>query len=97
MSSIGTDCMLCGQVALAGSVVVGDGAVLGGRVGVADHLSIGAGAVVGRRFGGRHQRSSRRRLSWLPAVPRQEAMENLKLMRRVETFSMRSEENEAAH
>jgi UDP-3-O-[3-hydroxymyristoyl] glucosamine N-acyltransferase len=41
------DCLLCGQVGLAGGVIVGDGAVLGGRVGVADHLKIGAWAVVG--------------------------------------------------
>src|SRR6516162_7213787 len=43
---IGTDCLLCGQVGLAGGVSIGDGAVLGGRVGVADHLKIGAWAVV---------------------------------------------------
>jgi UDP-3-O-[3-hydroxymyristoyl] glucosamine N-acyltransferase LpxD len=44
---IGMDCLLCGQVGLAGGVMIGDGAVLGGRVGVADHLTIGAWAVVG--------------------------------------------------
>lgn len=43
---IGRSCILCGQVGLAGSVIVGDGATLGGKVGVRDHLTIGAGAKV---------------------------------------------------
>ena len=38
---IGMDCLLCGQVGLAGGAIVGDGAVLGGRVAVADHLKTG--------------------------------------------------------
>jgi UDP-3-O-[3-hydroxymyristoyl] glucosamine N-acyltransferase len=41
---IGRCCLLAGQVALAGSVTVGDGARLGGGVGVRDQVTIGAGA-----------------------------------------------------
>lgn len=44
---IGRDCLLCGQVGLAGSVVVGDRVVLGGQVGVSDNLEIGSDVVAG--------------------------------------------------
>ena len=83
---IGTDCMLCGQVALAGSVVVGDRAVLGGRVAVADHLRIGAGAVVGGGSGVGTNVPPGAIYLGTPAVPRAEAMENLKLIRRIRRF-----------
>jgi UDP-3-O-[3-hydroxymyristoyl] glucosamine N-acyltransferase len=42
---IGTDCLLCGQVGLAGSVKVGDRVVLGGQVGVSDNITIGSDVV----------------------------------------------------
>jgi len=80
---IGTDCVLCGQVGLAGGVIIGDGAVLGGRVGVADHLKIGAWAVVGGAACVGTNIPAGGVYAGYPAVPRAEAMENLKLMRRV--------------
>jgi UDP-3-O-[3-hydroxymyristoyl] glucosamine N-acyltransferase len=83
---IGTDCMLCGQVALAGSVVVGDRAVLGGRAAVADHLKIGVGAVVGGgSLVGTNVPAGAVYLG-VPAVPRAEALDNLKLMHRIRRF-----------
>jgi UDP-3-O-[3-hydroxymyristoyl] glucosamine N-acyltransferase len=45
--SIGTDCLLCGLVGLAGSVHVGNHVVLGGQVGVTDNISIGDGVIAG--------------------------------------------------
>ncbi len=80
---IGVDCLLCGQVGLAGGVIVGDGAVLGGRVGVADHLKIGAWAVVAAAACVGTNVPAGAVYAGYPAVPRAEAMENLKLMRRV--------------
>ena len=80
---IGMDCLLCGQVGLAGGVIIGDGAVLGGRVGVADHLRIGAWAVVGAAACVGTNVPDGGVYAGYPAVPRAEAMENLKLMRRV--------------
>ncbi|PWJ20382.1 UDP-3-O-(3-hydroxymyristoyl)glucosamine N-acyltransferase [Jannaschia seohaensis] len=44
---IGEDCLLCGQVGLAGSSVVGDRVVLGGQVGVNDNITIGDDVVAG--------------------------------------------------
>jgi UDP-3-O-[3-hydroxymyristoyl] glucosamine N-acyltransferase len=80
---IGTDCLLCGQVGLAGGVVIGNGAVLGGRVGVADHLRIGDWAVVAAAACVATNVPAGAVYAGYPAVPRAEAMENLKLMRRV--------------
>ena len=80
---IGMDCLLCGQVGLAGGVIIGDGAVLGGRVGVADHLKIGAWAVVAAAACVGTNVPAGAVYAGYPAVPRAEAMENLKLMRRL--------------
>jgi UDP-3-O-[3-hydroxymyristoyl] glucosamine N-acyltransferase len=38
---IGRDCLICGQVGFAGSVVMGDRVVLGGKCGVSDNITIG--------------------------------------------------------
>jgi UDP-3-O-[3-hydroxymyristoyl] glucosamine N-acyltransferase len=83
---IGVDCLLCGGVALAGSVEVGDRAVLGGRVAVADHLKIGAGAVVGGGSGVGTNVPPGAVYLGFPAVPRDEAIENLKLTHRIRRF-----------
>src|ERR1043165_2503002 len=46
---VGRGCLLCGQVALAGSVTLEDGVVLAGSVAVADGYTVGAGAVIAGR------------------------------------------------
>jgi UDP-3-O-[3-hydroxymyristoyl] glucosamine N-acyltransferase len=89
---VGMDCLLCGQVGLAGGVTIGDGVVLGGRVGVADHLKIGAWAVVGAAACIGTNVPAGAVYAGYPAVPRAEAMENLKLMRRVRRLVARQSE-----
>jgi UDP-3-O-[3-hydroxymyristoyl] glucosamine N-acyltransferase len=44
---IGSFCIICGQVGIAGSTTIEDGVVLGGQVGVADHLVICKGVRIG--------------------------------------------------
>ena len=44
--TLGRNCVLAGQVGIAGSVTVEDGVQFGGRSGVAEHLHVGAGARV---------------------------------------------------
>jgi UDP-3-O-[3-hydroxymyristoyl] glucosamine N-acyltransferase len=44
---IGEDCLLCGQVGLAGGITMGDRVVLGGQVGVSDNITIGDDVVAG--------------------------------------------------
>lgn len=43
---IGEDCIICGQVGMAGTTVLGNRVTLAGQVGIAGHLTIGDGAVV---------------------------------------------------
>lgn len=42
---IGSLCLLCAQVGIAGSTKVGDRVVLGGKAGVADHVEIGSDVI----------------------------------------------------
>jgi UDP-3-O-[3-hydroxymyristoyl] glucosamine N-acyltransferase len=44
---IGKFCVLCAQVGISGSCILGDGVILAGKVGVADHLKIASGVRVG--------------------------------------------------
>lgn len=44
---IGRHCVIAGQVAIAGSVVIGDWCQVGGGTCIADHLTVGAGARIG--------------------------------------------------
>lgn len=48
---IGSYCIVCAQVGIAGSATIEDGVVLGGGVGVADHVTISSGIRVGGHSG----------------------------------------------
>jgi UDP-3-O-[3-hydroxymyristoyl] glucosamine N-acyltransferase len=45
--SIGRDCLLCGQVGIAGSSRIGDRVTLGGQVGVSDNIFVGDDVIAG--------------------------------------------------
>ncbi len=89
---IGADCMLCGQVGIAGGAVIGDGVVLGGRSAVADHLHVGAWAVIGGAACVGTNVPAGAVYAGIPAVPRAEALENLKAMRRMRRMVARLDE-----
>ncbi|MDO5606693.1 MAG: UDP-3-O-(3-hydroxymyristoyl)glucosamine N-acyltransferase [Paracoccus sp. (in: a-proteobacteria)] len=44
---IGEDCMICGQVGIAGSSVIGNRVVLAGQCGVSDNITIGDDVIAG--------------------------------------------------
>jgi UDP-3-O-[3-hydroxymyristoyl] glucosamine N-acyltransferase len=44
---VGRDCLLCGQVGIAGSARIGDRVVLGGQCGVNDNISVGDDVIAG--------------------------------------------------
>ncbi len=46
-TTIGRNCLLCGQTGIAGSVQIGDNVVLAGQTGVSDNISIGDGVITG--------------------------------------------------
>lgn len=50
-NEIGEHCILCGQVAIAGSCIVEDYVILGGNVGLADHCHMGKGSRAGAKTG----------------------------------------------
>lgn len=45
--TVGEDCLLCGQVGVAGSSTIGDRVVLAGQVGVSDNIEIGDDVIAG--------------------------------------------------
>lgn len=71
---VGEDCLLSGQVGLAGSVRVGNRVVLAGQVGVADHLTIGDDAVVGGGSGLWKDVEPKQVVAGYPALPKTEAL-----------------------
>jgi UDP-3-O-[3-hydroxymyristoyl] glucosamine N-acyltransferase len=48
---LGRQCVLSGQVGIAGSTVLGDGVMVGGQAAISDHLTIGAGARIAGKSG----------------------------------------------
>jgi UDP-3-O-[3-hydroxymyristoyl] glucosamine N-acyltransferase len=69
---LGRSCVLCGQVGLSGSTIVGDGVQFGAKAGVADHVSIGAGAQVMAASGVMHDIPAGEAWGGAPAVPRRQ-------------------------
>lgn len=81
--TIGRNCIICGQVGLAGSVTIGDGVTLAGQAGVADHLSIGEGATIGGGSGVMHDLPGGHAYSGLPAQPHRQHLRLLSALRRL--------------
>ena len=80
---IGTNCMLCGHVGIAGSTVIGDRVVLAGKVGVADHVKIGNDAVVAANSGVGTDIPAKAVYMGYPAVPRDRAFDQYKGLARL--------------
>jgi UDP-3-O-[3-hydroxymyristoyl] glucosamine N-acyltransferase len=74
---IGEDCLIAGQVGIAGSCYIGNRVVLGGQVGIADHLSIGDDTVVMASAGVGRDLASGMVVGGTPAIPRQQFLEQL--------------------
>lgn len=80
---VGANCLLCAQVGVAGSAVIGDRVVLGGQGGVADHVRIGDDVVAGARAGVASDVRSGSVLLGAPAIPRDEALAMMLAQRRL--------------
>ena len=83
---IGENCMICGQVGIAGSCVIGDRVVLAGQVGVADHLKIGSDVVVGGGSGVASNLADREVYLGLPAIKKKDFVNQVLMLRRLETM-----------
>lgn len=80
---VGENCMICGQVGIAGSTVIGDRVVLAGQAGIADHIKIGSDAVVGAGSGVGTNIKSGMVVLGSPAMPKSKATEVFLNMRRL--------------
>jgi UDP-3-O-[3-hydroxymyristoyl] glucosamine N-acyltransferase len=66
---LGRNCIICGQVGIAGSTIVGDGVMMGGQVGVSDHLTIGSGVRIAAKSGVMRDVEAGMTVGGFPAVP----------------------------
>jgi len=83
---IGENCMICGQVGIAGSSTIGDRVVLAGQVGVADHLKIGNDVVVGGGAGVASNLSDCEIYLGMPAIKKKDFVNQILSLRRMETM-----------
>ncbi|MGE4219627.1 MAG: UDP-3-O-(3-hydroxymyristoyl)glucosamine N-acyltransferase [Alphaproteobacteria bacterium] len=83
---VGENCMLCGQVGIAGSAKIGNRVVLAGQVGVADHVSIGDDSVVGGGSGVGQNVPPKSVVIGYPALPRAEKIEEYMYLKRLRTM-----------
>ena len=80
---IGRACLLVGQVALAGSCVLGDGVVLAGNAGVADHIVVGDGVVAGTRATITEDVGPGQKVLGFPARPMRDEMKSMSVYRKL--------------
>ena len=80
---IGQDCLICGQVGMAGSARVGDRVVLGGQCGVSDNIVIGADVVAAGATKIYSNVPPGRMLMGAPAVKMETHVEMYKALRRL--------------
>jgi UDP-3-O-[3-hydroxymyristoyl] glucosamine N-acyltransferase len=83
---IGENCLICGMVGISGSVKIGDRVVLGGGVGIADHVTIGSDAVVAGGSGVASNIPPKAVMAGYPAVPRERAFEQVRLLGRLRSL-----------
>jgi len=94
--AIGSDCILVGQVGVAGSVKMGRGVVLGGQVGVRDNTIIGDGVQVAGQSGISGHLPSGTKWFGSPAVPADEYFKIVKAQRKLpELVAQLRKEDEA--
>ena len=95
-TTVGENCLIAGQVGVAGSCRIGDRVVMGGKVGIADHIDVGDDAIL--TAGSRIARDvpPKSVMIGYPAVPREQAIEQLlginrlgRMQRTLETLERR--------
>lgn len=82
-NKIGHNCVLCGQIGLAGSCELGDFVVAGGQVGFADHLKIGSGAQIAAQSGVMRDVEPRQVVMGSPASPVKEYLRQVATLKKL--------------
>ncbi|MEM8693040.1 MAG: UDP-3-O-(3-hydroxymyristoyl)glucosamine N-acyltransferase [Pseudomonadota bacterium] len=80
---VGRDCLLCGQVGVAGSAVIGNNVVMGGQAGVGDNITIGDRVVLGGATKAMTSVPAGRVMLGYPATKMQTQVESYKALRRL--------------
>ena len=91
---IGRDCLLCGQVGIAGSARIGDRVVLGGQCGVNDNIFVGNDVIAGGATKIFTNAPAGRVLLGYPAVRMETHVEMQKALRRLPRLAARVAELE---
>lgn len=92
---IGRDCLLCGQVGIAGSARIGDRVVMGGQCGVNDNIFVGDDVIAGGATKIFTNAPAGRVLLGYPAVKMESHVEMQKALRRLPRLAARVAEIEA--
>lgn len=91
---VGRNCLLCGQVGIAGSSSVGDNVIMGGQVGVKDHVRIGDNVILGGQAGAIGDINEPGIYSGYPARKHGEQMRILALTRKLPAMAKRMKDLE---
>jgi UDP-3-O-[3-hydroxymyristoyl] glucosamine N-acyltransferase len=91
---VGQDCLLCGQVGIAGSARIGDRVVLGGQCGVNDNIFVGNDVIAGGSTKIFTNAPAGRVLLGYPAVKMETHVEMQKALRRLPRLAARVAEIE---
>jgi UDP-3-O-[3-hydroxymyristoyl] glucosamine N-acyltransferase len=86
---IGRDCLLCGQVGIAGSARIGDRVVMGGQCGVNDNIFVGNDVIAGGATKIFTNAPAGRVLLGYPAVKMETHVEMQKSLRRLPRLAAR--------
>jgi len=92
---IGQNCLLCGQVGIAGSAKIGNNVMMGGQVGINDHITICDDVVIGGGAEVYGDIDEPGVYSGTPARAHRENLRNLALQHRIPKLLERIEELEA--
>ena len=80
---LGKNCLICGQVGIAGSTIVGDRVVMAGQVGVGDNLSIGSDVIIAGKSGVSSNVPGNRFMMGNPAMQMDKNISAYKVFRRL--------------
>jgi UDP-3-O-[3-hydroxymyristoyl] glucosamine N-acyltransferase len=94
-SQVGSDCMLCGQVGLAGSTKIGNGCILAGQVGTAGHLTVGHGTVITAQSGVPNDVPAKALYSGYPAVENRDWLKMMAALHRLPELQRKLQQLEA--
>ena len=86
---IGKNCLICGQVGIAGSTSIGDRVVMAGQVGVGDNLTIGSDVIIAGKSGVSSNVPPNRFMMGNPAMKMQQSVESYKVLRRLPRIEKR--------